>query len=466
MELFAIHCTTCKARLVVKDESVIGDILGCPKCGSMVQIVPPPGWQRPSAEAAPPSGVISQPAPAAKTVSNSGQATQARSQPATAKAVPAASSQAKPAANQAAQPKTEEATSTIKKAAAVIPPALPPRQPAAKAVPETSAAAIPPVATGSEPALGATAETLAPSLFASLLSRARHDWMLLAGGLSGGVLLGGVVWLVVWMSAPNPTTVADRPQVAAPLVATSQPKLDTPTATATEPTPQLAPSETATEPLAAPTSDPQPPASVENLPATRAAPLTGEGENANETTAAEPTPTAVASESPAEPPTPALKLEPVPPSASASSAPAESSPSAGEDITGAAAAPLTEPSAESANPSAQNVDASELNVHEPTAAPAKLATAEIEKRLAVALERVEFAGVPLAQFTAFISDVTGVPVVLDDTALLDVGKNRKTPIDVKMTGTTAAAALRAASQHAGLVYTIEDGRILITAAKR
>jgi hypothetical protein len=44
MELFALHCTTCKARLRVTDESVIGQILSCPKCHSMVMVEPPPGW--------------------------------------------------------------------------------------------------------------------------------------------------------------------------------------------------------------------------------------------------------------------------------------------------------------------------------------------------------------------------------------------------------------------------------------
>jgi len=44
VELFKISCTTCAARLVVRDEEVIGQILACPKCDSMVQVVPPPGW--------------------------------------------------------------------------------------------------------------------------------------------------------------------------------------------------------------------------------------------------------------------------------------------------------------------------------------------------------------------------------------------------------------------------------------
>lgn len=47
--LFTITCTTCEARLNVRDPSIVGAIVNCPKCESMVQITPPPGWQAPSA---------------------------------------------------------------------------------------------------------------------------------------------------------------------------------------------------------------------------------------------------------------------------------------------------------------------------------------------------------------------------------------------------------------------------------
>ena len=43
--MFSITCTTCKARLKVRSEEAIGAILECPKCNSMVHIVPPEGWE-------------------------------------------------------------------------------------------------------------------------------------------------------------------------------------------------------------------------------------------------------------------------------------------------------------------------------------------------------------------------------------------------------------------------------------
>ena len=54
VELFTIQCTTCRARLVVHDEAVIGDILACPKCSSMVHVVPPVGWNSGMVDVAPP----------------------------------------------------------------------------------------------------------------------------------------------------------------------------------------------------------------------------------------------------------------------------------------------------------------------------------------------------------------------------------------------------------------------------
>jgi DNA-directed RNA polymerase subunit RPC12/RpoP len=44
VELFSISCTTCQAKLKVREQSAIGQILACPKCGSMVLVEAPPGW--------------------------------------------------------------------------------------------------------------------------------------------------------------------------------------------------------------------------------------------------------------------------------------------------------------------------------------------------------------------------------------------------------------------------------------
>jgi len=75
--LFSISCTTCQARLKVHSEAVIGEILACPKCGSMVQVTPPSEWKRetaasgqagektlPKSASKPPENIASSAAPA------------------------------------------------------------------------------------------------------------------------------------------------------------------------------------------------------------------------------------------------------------------------------------------------------------------------------------------------------------------------------------------------------------------
>jgi hypothetical protein len=52
VEPFHVICETCHARLKIRSERVIGEIHACPKCDSMVHIVPPLGW-RPAGEARP-----------------------------------------------------------------------------------------------------------------------------------------------------------------------------------------------------------------------------------------------------------------------------------------------------------------------------------------------------------------------------------------------------------------------------
>ena len=47
MEPYSISCTTCSAKLKVRSEEAIGQILSCPKCGSMVEVMPPTGNEAP-----------------------------------------------------------------------------------------------------------------------------------------------------------------------------------------------------------------------------------------------------------------------------------------------------------------------------------------------------------------------------------------------------------------------------------
>jgi hypothetical protein len=400
VELFTIQCTTCKARLIVKDESVIGDILSCPKCNSMVQVVPPIGWQGRTSGASSPGELVSAPAAAAP----------ARSKPSPASAL------------------------AKKTAAAAIPPALPPK----------AAAATP------------SPKEVAPSVFAAAAAWAQRDWIVLTSGLVGGVVLGSVIWLVAAVQSPPQTIVADAAEAS-----TSQQAAKPATPPAPMPTPAKQES-TGTSPQPAPTTN-----EAENLAPEK--PETGEpqttetapADDAAQPPAEEKAAQNAAPEVAAKKSGPALKLEPIPSSGDGRSgigtflAPQKPTPSAGND------APA-EPAAD---------DQKSPDVSAPTAsAPspgesAALEREEIEKRLAVSLTRVDFAEVSLAQFAVFVGDIAGVKVTIDDAALAKVGKGRRTPLTVKLDQTTAGEALRAALERLGLVYTIDDGRIVVSVAR-
>ena len=47
MEPFSIVCRSCAAKLKVTKLSAVGQVLACPKCGSMVRVKPPQGWVAP-----------------------------------------------------------------------------------------------------------------------------------------------------------------------------------------------------------------------------------------------------------------------------------------------------------------------------------------------------------------------------------------------------------------------------------
>ena len=50
MEPFSIVCTSCAARLKVTKASAVGQILSCPKCGTMIEVTTPEGWVAPVAD--------------------------------------------------------------------------------------------------------------------------------------------------------------------------------------------------------------------------------------------------------------------------------------------------------------------------------------------------------------------------------------------------------------------------------
>ena len=410
MELFIIQCTTCRARLKVNDESVIGDILACPKCGSMVQVVPPVGWQR-MGESATDTDFV-------------------------------ATHQETPAS----------------KAAAVLPPSLPQRS----ALQEAGATARPavlvtaptsPASTG--PAASRTT-AFAGSLSTAIFTRVQQDWILLGCGLAAGVVLGASAWLTInWTSgerhvAAASQTVAENsraelqdepPSVALPREAERE-STDAHAAVATD---QLSPASDVIAPADSLITERSP------APSDAAAPPKVAVKTPVETDAASP-PRATESRAPG------IKLEPVEKS--------PTPPQAGRDAAASAADPARAaedpqpPPSPTARPSVESVSSTA-----DTSAP-KLTGEEIDERLSGPLPAIKFVDVPLAQFIEFVSNFAGLPITIDDAALAKVGMKRQKPVTVRLKDSTAREALTTAVNSLGLACAVRDGRLIVTAPSK
>ena len=276
-----------------------------------------------------------------------------------------------------------------------------------------------------------------------------RDWTLIAAGIGGGVLLGALGWLVIWLASPEEVAVA----------ATSAPTASTPAQVVA-----LRESPAAVAMTPAPTEDPPAPEAPPQPAATDA--LVTESPAASNPDAGTPVsdvPPAVAPDAApdAEQPSaaadarPELKLDPVAPQLAE---PTDADPAT--DSLGEAVAADEAPSDNSEPAADDNLSAvDETSPGEPAPLPVE----EIQSRLSVPLARVDFSAVPLGHLAAFLSDVSGARVVIDEPSMARSGKSRKTPVTIKLSGSTALAMLEAAAEQAGLDYRIEPGRITLTA---
>ncbi len=384
---------------------MIGDILACPKCGSMVQIVPPVDWKRSSSAETAPIALVLAPASPAPTPT---------------------------------------------KAAASVPPALPPR-PTAQPAPFAESAVASNAMVAAAPTSRAAA---AGAIWTAALARVKQDWLLLSGGLGGGVLLGTAIWFAVGSQAPPVQVVADAtPRSAAtPLAGNIAEPSDPAAPPKTEQSAPAAVEPTATEPR----SSSAPPLVVEpNEEPTAEKPAASASVSSDDPEQPVAEPTAVARPVDAKAPSgPAIKLDPVP-ATKPDAADADSEPDPRSAADGDAPA--------EADPMPR--DATLANRESAGLSRRLLSPAEIDARLSRMLTTVDFTKVPLAQFAQFIGDFTGLSVVIDQAALEKVGKSRRTPLTVKLADVSASDALRKAVTPLGLSCAVREGNIVITAAK-
>jgi hypothetical protein len=447
VELFTIQCTTCRARLKVTNESAIGDILACPKCGSMVQVVPPVDWKR-AAGTAPIGPVIEMPRPGVSTSPSPAKA--AASQiPAAVTAPPVL-----PIPAAALKPQSQ------KGAAAAIP-ALAPKNP--------TPTSHPPVPVASPPAGRAMATTTliaaAVPIWSAGLARAKQDWLLLGSAMVSGVLLGAAIWLAVGArtasvpavaqndsrdeaavaklpadGAGRATNAATIEHSAPPLTETSPAESDTAAETSSSATDaKSVGGDSATQSVDQQTNDNQAPEKQADDPQPAVVPLEGQGVTA------------------AKQPGPAMKLDPAPAPAGRPTAERSDSEASTAASVGLAAEDPTDNSAAEAPIGGRSLSGQ--------ASRRVLSQGEIDDRLGHMLSTVEFTKVPLGQFVEFIGDFTNLPITFDDRSLDAIGKSRQTPISVKLSDTTAGDALRTATAKLGLTYTVRDGKLVVAAIK-
>jgi hypothetical protein len=466
VELFTIQCTTCRARLVVHDEAVIGDILACPKCSSMVHVVPPVGWNSTMVEVAPQNPAVWPP-------------TREATAPKSA-----------PARQQSKSPQPAKA-----KAAAVIPPALPPRpapppavaaSPAPVLVPPpvlaaakvagqpplptvaAASAAVPPPVPNAVAIAGSVADSitsknltgtgLTATRWTKLATWAREEWKFLAGGVGAGIALGGIVWLVLALEAPSAPLVADLTNDARPPVATAvdPAHLPTPASPAGEiPTASAAAVEKTTASRDLTTDSADKLAGEPHDPIATTAPAAVEPIDKSTTTGpaqAAVRPAATDDKAPpvASAPRPTIKLEPAP----AAPATVNQPPEAESIIDTGAADESADTPAVVRTPAAESLGAER---------PA-LSAAEVDERLSRALPTAQFTKVPLFHFIEFVAEFTTLPIQLDEPALKRAGKSRQSAVTIKLNETTAGDALRTALSDLGLVTTLRSGTLVVTVA--
>lgn len=480
MELFAVICETCTARLKVRDTRAIGQILACPKCGGMVQITPPAGWSAPSGE------TLS--AHADDSVASTGSTIQFR---------PAVKE--KEALANAAAKRREAAAAAAAALPAVTPPAI---DPTTTTSATTTPASVAPAATSSlsgsfsdlnlssgaesassssSPAASTveTATEVSRSAFvrqavAGVTSRASgvgrsmaDNWIYWLCGPIAAVALVLVGWIVYQSTAPKPQIAAVDASAEKSAVREATPDPSAPSgeqAVDADPAPDQAAGNPADPAVAAP------PKPVDDGPPDVDPPVApNDPAPANETTENEtnvvpgadrglpvdaipntPNPVAPANDD-APAPDEAMPDEAAGPN-HAAAAPNEANPGdAGTKVEKPVAADAPQGEGE---PGAEDPDAAQPTISSPI---------DIDARLADPLEKVEFRRILLADFCDFISDFSTIPITLDIDGMATAGVGPdEALLGIKKTRTTVGDLLTSVLAEHGLVYEVQGQQLLIT----
>jgi hypothetical protein len=369
MEPFTIRCETCRAKLRVRDERVLGQIHECPRCGSMVLIAAP--------------GATAAVVEAKIQAAGAGASMESIAFPATASAA---------------------SGDTM----------------FAAAMPDSHAAApveAPPI----------DAATAAFDWSRVAFWSAGGAALFIAGGIVGAILLGG-------------GDVETLPAVpTAEAAAVRQPVLPEANEAPTRPAKDLV-SEKPVIASAEPTSE------AESAPVTESSIVDAPVEQPATAPVVEPPqPAIVAAEVPQQETERKLTLEPVPAKASMSELAAEL-----EAPAYATVVELIDVAPEAAKPQAE--------------AFARPAT-NIDDQLAMPIVGMEINAMPLSSFVETISEMSAVPIVLDDATLKAAGVTARTKVSVRAGQETIESLLTKTLSRHKLAWEEHDGKIVIVPAR-
>ncbi|MFO7905527.1 MAG: hypothetical protein R6U98_22880 [Pirellulaceae bacterium] len=474
MESFSITCTTCRARLRVRDESAIGQILACPKCGSMV-LVEAPGTaaEHPGAASdtpSPPSAGSSshrEGSRAAGTVHSDSTPAPEGSEPGEP---PATEGERHQDGESGKDVRSSRPQRTFKFREDFDVPAEPaegktPRKPNTPAPPKQSAGFAPePESLVEQPA--ADDSPVPPAAATSPTTRRYQQWLLIgAAALLGLILAVLMVGIFASGGAGNGTARVESPNGAAPgrNDAPGPPKAN-------------GPKRTTDNGLAAKNGGQETKKrDIEEKPvpdAKKSTDLKGSPQPADPEGKTDDEDSADAKNAHAEPvEKKGSGSEDAKPSSTASPDPADDEsppdtapPDAVEDngAEGKAAGPnlFTDPSDSTSTASAK--PAAKADIPPPDGA-AGMSEAETRDRLSTPLVAIEHSQIPLADFAEFVSGLTAVPVTLDVDALPPLGITADTPLAFDLRSVTIKEVLEAALEPVGLNYSVKPGHILITA---
>jgi hypothetical protein len=461
---FTIQCTTCRRSLRVTNPEAIGQILSCPKCGSMVLVEAPAGWTQTAASADGPAlksadltragkpvvavsesvGVAANEATSAALVQTVAavQVTPAAPQVSAAKTVaskplskPAVRPAVlKPAADTAAPQLAKSRSSGVLKAEHQGPPVAAERSPAWKHPPKESAPIVAEVATEIPPPV--PAESPVPAAGA-------HPWPKWFWPGVAVVLAASGLILTVRML----TRSGDDSRTAA--IAT-----DAQRATGSQPTETGTTSVDASAGAAKQTE----PSAIEPVADRTASDASKESKSADVGAIVKGNATDVDSvQAPATSDTPpastAANVQVPPPPNSVPPPPAQPAVAPMESIAVATSPTVPAKSSETADPPHPGPQRTLQRV------PPRVVN--VAARMATPVRGFEVRGQGLVDFLALVSDLSSIPITLDADAMLDFGQSPAAPVTVKLTDTTVADVLDGALEPLRLGYQAPDGQLIV-----